>query len=42
MFETLKAHDLVPEANENFRTIREAEKVAKHVMKRHMDMDRDR
>lgn len=42
MFETLKAHDLVPEANENFRTIREAEKVAKHVMNRHRDMDRDR
>lgn len=42
MFDTLKNHGLVPEANENFRTIREAEKVAKHVMKRHMDMDRDR
>ena len=42
MFETLKAHDLVPEANENFRTIREAEKVAKHVMNRHRGWDMER
>lgn len=42
MYETLKKHDLIPEAQDYLQNMREAEKVAKKVLKKSMDLGMER